>query len=386
MFRAVAVSVAAVLLAFQVVRTTTMERPGPRVTLGARLWPAHPAIVLDRTMAEIGSYARNGQKPSPATLQRVADVAKSMPLAAEPFLIHGALAQQARDEARAERLFVEARNRDPRSEAARYFLADRYLRSGRTPQALKEIAVFSRLVPTASAQFAPALASFARAPGTTPQLKSFFRSSPEFEPVVLNELAADARNADLIVALATADKTPQPWKERIVTTLVEQRQLNKAYEIWMKVAGVRGAAGGIFNPKFEQVEAPPPFNWQYSTRGGVAEPGGDGRLQVIYYGREDTVIAQQLLVLAPGRYRLAMDVSGQAGDGSGVAWSLACVPGNQPILSLPLKQGQRSVTADFAVPSGCSAQRLQLNGSVGDFPQSLDFTVAGLTLTRIAGQ
>jgi hypothetical protein len=296
------------------------------------------------------------------------------------------VAQASGDEDRAERLFEEARTRDPRSEAARYFLADRYLRSGRTAAALSEMAVFSRLVPTAAEQFGPALASFARTPGVIPQMRRFFRSSPEFEPLVLSYLATDAGNADLILKLASPVSGSHPWQEQIVAALVDREEYARARAVWGTISGVKAPQARLFNPRFEAADAPPPFNWTFASSGGVAEPAGNGRLQIIYYGREDVVLAKQLLMLPPGRYRLGMQVQGQTGDGSAIAWTLTCLPQKRAILSLPVMQGQRTVAGDFMVPPGCPAQQLELTGSIGEFPQSIDFTIGNLQLEAAAGQ
>ena len=386
MMRRLAVLIVAFLLAIQVVRTAVVERAAPRSTIGAWMWANHPAVITDRAMAEIGASARRGEELSRATIQLVEDIAERSPLAVEPFLIHGAVAQMKGDDAKAEKLFEEARNRDPRSEAARYFLADRYLRSGRTAEALPEMAIFSRLVPTATERFAPALANYARTPGTVPQMRRFFRTSPEFEPIILSQLAADPSNADLILSLASASGTQQPWQGQLVQALVDQRQYAKARAVWGKVGGVSTSSNTIFNPAFEDSPAPPPFNWVFSISGGVAEPAGNGRLQVIYYGRQDVVLARQLVLLAPGPYILRMQVNGQPGDGSAVSWAVTCLSTNSAILSLPLRQAERTAEATFAVPADCPAQRLELVGSAGEFPQTIDFTIGNLELARKAGQ
>jgi len=384
MLRWLVVLVVAVLLALQAVRTAAVQRPSSRSTIGEWTWPEHPAVITDRTMAEIGASARRGEGLSSTTDRQVSEIARRSPLAVEPFLIRGAVAQASGDEGRAERLFEEARTRDPRSEAARYFLADRFLRSGRTREALAEMAAFSRLVPTASDQFAPALAQFARTPGVVPQMRRFFRSSPEFEPLVLSNLATDARNASLILALARSGGPQQAWQAQIVGALVEQRQYSRAHAVWSRVTGIGNVTPGIFNAAFDKADAPPPFNWTFATKGGLAEPAGNGRLRVIYYGREDVVLAQQLMLLGPGRYGLAMEVNGQPGDGSAISWSVTCLPGNEVVFSLPLKHGQPANAGAFAVPQGCQAQRLALTGSIGEFPQSIDFTIAKLQLVKAA--
>ena len=60
--------------------------------------------------------------------------------------------------------------------------------------------------------------------------------------------------------------------------------------------------------------------------------------------------------------------------------------GMQVIFSLPLKHGQRAIAGNFAVPQGCPAQQLELIGSIGEFPQSIDFTIGKLQLVKAAGR
>ena len=385
--RAVPVALIAALLAFQVVRTA-MVRQSPS---GTSLWPGHPAPVLNRTMAEIGAIAARGDKLPPQLLVRVEQVAHKLPLAPEPFLIHGALAQMERRDGTAERLYGEARNRDPRSPAARYFLTERYLRTGRVEQALSEMAALSRLTGAASV-FGPALATYARTPGAVPQLRRFFRLAPEFEPVVLYSLAVDARNLGLITDLWTRARAADPrvhsqWQALLVSKLVEAGDFRRAHAAWRQFAGLGNVAPGVFNPEFRKLDAPPPFNWTFGSAGGLAQPSGTGQLDVIYFGRDDAVLAEQLLMLAPGSHALAMQVGGNLKPGDGVAWSIECATaGKQALLSLPLdRQSAGRLGASFIVPAGCPAQRLRLTGSPGDFPRTAEFSVSRLQLRRAAG-
>ena len=384
--RAIIVVAVAIPLAWLVLATALVA---DRSALAVRAWPSHPTMLVNRTMAEIGTLAARGESLPPATLRRVEEIAGKAPLAAEPFLIKGALAQVEQDQERAEQLFAAARIRDPRSAAARYFLADRYLRTNRIGPALTEIAVLSRLYPEARAQFGPALAAFAQTPGAVPQLRSFFRSSPEVEPLVLLQLAEEPRHADLILALwgrrqSATDPGPPQWQARLIGKLVEQGQFAKAYQIWRTVTGVPDRRASIFNPGFAKTADPPPFNWSFGTVGGVVEPAPGDRLQVIYFGRGDAVLAEQLLLLPPGRYQLSTDISGPLGEGGEIAWTLACAGRAEPIFRLPVEAKGR-LAGSFAVPPGCPAQKLQLTGTAGEFPRSQEFTVGKLELTRAAG-
>jgi hypothetical protein len=229
--RAIPVALIAALLAFQVIRTAAV-RQSPS---GTPFWPAHPEILRNQTMAEIGTIAANGDTIPPRLLPRVEQFARQMPLAPEPFLIHGALAQIEGRNQRAERLYIEARNRQPRSPAARYFLAERYLRTGRVEQALAEMAVLSRLT-GAVGTFAPALATYAQTPGAVPHLRRFFRLAPEFESAVLNVLAADTKNLSLIMALWSGPKESNMeahsgWQALIVGKLVEAGDFARARRV-----------------------------------------------------------------------------------------------------------------------------------------------------------
>ncbi len=388
--RTIAVVLVAALVAMQVVRTALIADPSTRNTIAARLWPSHPTPLTNRTMAEIGAHAARGQTPPPEILREVEAIARKAPLTPESFLIKGALAQVEGRQEQAERLFLAARLRDPRSAAARYFLADRYLRTVRVAPALAEIAALSRLYVDARAQFGPALATFAKMPGGVPQLRRFFRTSPELEPFVLAHLATDARNADLVLALWARRSNdpkalPPEWQGTLIRKLIEQGQYAKAYATWRLVAGIDRGAGTIFNPGFRKMPVPSPFNWDFSATGGVAEPAPGDRLQVIYYGRQDAVLAEQLLMLAPGRYQLGMDISGPLGDGGELAWTLSCVARPEVIFRLPINRKGR-IAGKLNVPPNCPVQSFKLTAVPGPFPQSQEFAIGGLSLIRESGE
>lgn len=345
--------------------------------------------MLDQGMAEIGDAARQGQPPSDATLQRIVTVARISPLAPEPFLVHGALAQLQSRMALAERLFVEARFRNPRSPAARYFLAERYLRTGRTREALIEMAVMSRLVRGAGNQFAPALAAFAHQPGAVPQLRELFQAAPDYRDILLGELAKDARNADLILRLAGTAPIPAAgapaWQSELIGRLIDAGEYRKAYAVWGRLTGANAAPSAIFNPRFAALPSPPPFNWRFASGGGVADPMAGGRLQIIYFGRTDAILAEQFLLLAPGAYRLRMRVSGTVEKGNGVSWTVTCLKPVSTLLRLPIERAG-AIEANFIVPASCEAQKLQLAGTPAELGRSAEMTISALQLIRVSGR
>jgi len=337
-------------------------------------------------MADVGSAAAMGRSPRAATIDRLQELARKAPLAVEPFLINGALAEMDGRNDFAETLYLEARRRDPRSQAARYFLSSRYFATKRIPDGLEEIAVLARLVPDAELQFVPALASFAQSPGAVPALRRFFSSSQRTEDAVLAQLAAEARNADLILALAspkaTAPEKPVPaWHNALLTNLVQAGQYEKAYAIWGRLGGGRPTRA-LFNPTFRPIAAPPPFNWAFETsKAGVVEPSENG-LKIVYYGRDDAILLSQLLLLRVGSYQLIGQAEG-APRIDGLAWSLSCLPGKQAVTTLALvRPGVKK--ARFDIPaSGCRAQLLELKGTSSEGAQPSELTIPRVDIARV---
>jgi hypothetical protein len=385
----------AVAAAFQVVRSAAVTRFSvDRPELAAHFWPHHPRVELALAMASIGQAAARGEPPTAPALAQVESAARRAPLAIEPFLIEGASAIAAGDRARAERLFVEAKHRDPRAPAARYFLAQQYLTGGRPAQGLAEVAVLVRLV-GGSTSLVPGLAQFAREPGAVPQLRQLFATNPALGDEVLTFLARDAAKADLVISLAgdrvrtRAGSAPPVWQAPLLAALIEKGEVARAHSLWASIAGLRQPPAGLFNPQFAKLDAPEPFNWTLAAGDfGVAEGASPG-LEVMYYGRASADFATQLLLLPPGTYDLRMDVMRQAdGSGdSGLAWSLSCRPSGGDLMKLPLGGaggGSVPLSKRFTVPAGCPSQLLKLSGAPRDVPVSEQVVITKLQLTRSA--
>jgi len=387
--RALVVLPLAVLLAVGAIQAMTFVAPtGHALRALAPTFGSHPDALLNRAMGEIGTAAARGGTVPPSARQAIASVARKAPLAPDPFLVEGTIAEMEGNSPRAERLFLAARDRNPRSQGARYFLADRYLKTNRILPGLIEIAALARLSEKAAQPLIPALAAYARSPGAVAELRRFFKLSPATRDRTLALLAEDARNAPLILSLAPEaldGAAPAGWQASLVRSLVAAGDYAGAEALWSRTAGVANR-GLLFNPQFRTSAAPPPFNWQFfSGTSGVAEPSGSGGLDVIYYGRDEVALATQLLRLAPGGYRLAMRVEGSS-RASGLAWNILCVPTSGALLRLPLgASGKGNVAGAFAVPAaGCPAQSLELRGRPGDSSQTAQLTIFDLKLEPLA--
>lgn len=340
---------------------------------------------MQSAMTEVGQAAAVGQRPPPSAMDRFGELRRVAPLDPQPYLVEAAIAQRSGDLDRAERLLVEARRLDPRSAAARYLLADVWLRQGKVVEGLGEMAALGRLLRGSAVQLVPALAEYAKAPGASAQLARVLRSNPQLKQPLLNALAADPDNAGLVVELngasgPAADGKVPGWQARLLDGLVQRGSYDRAYQLWRHFSAIQGGRPLLFNGDYRQLAAPPPFNWAFASgRGGFAE-AGNGSMRVLHYGREDVSLASQLLLLSPGRYRFSAPASGTAAPGA-LAWVLVCTGGKTLFEISP----GAAAAAVFEVPGGdCPAQQLVLKGRALDAPKESDVRVGRTQIERVA--
>lgn len=378
--------VGALLLGVVVIRNALVSQyaetnPGR----ASAVWSGHPTSELWAGLTQIGVTARE-KKPVPAsTLAVIRDAARKSPLAPEPFVVRGVEAQESGNRRLAIAAFKAAALRDGRSIPARYFLAEQYLRSGDANDGLKEIAMLARMVPKGVDNLGPYIAVYARDPRTRPQIVALFRDNPGIELAALTSLAADPSNADVVLQLATPSSRPPQWAARLLESLINAGEFEKARATWAKLSHISPPPSDlIFDATFQRPDVPAPFNWALTSSSvGLAERQAGGRLHVLFYGQDDGVLAKQLLVLPPGRYRLAMHVGGDLAHARALSWGVTCVGAEKALVAVPLASAAPNAT--FVVPAGCAAQSLGLMASAPDIPQQSDVTISGLSLSRDGG-
>lgn len=351
----------------------------------ARLWSSHPSVLLEEGLSEVGELAASGRSVDPALIQRLLNAYPKAPLEPETFLVRGVQAQLAGDQALAGRAFLAARDRNPRIVSARYFMADHYLRTNQTAEGLAEISALVRLVPQSLPSVAPYLAAYAKQPEAAPRIREMVAKQPKLESELLAQLAGDPGNHDLIMYLWSGQGGGDAvrWQTGLLNELVAAGQFERAQSAWARFTGISPVRDKLFDPDFTSIDRPP-FGWSLvSGPAGVAEPQAGGRLHIIYYGRDQLVLAKQLLLLSPGSFRLSMKVAQSSGDPEPLGWVIRCLPSETEIMSLPLASTSGGKVESFQVPpTGCSAQALELVGRPPEFPQQVDLTLSQLRLDR----
>jgi hypothetical protein len=385
--RAILVAVSSLSVAALSIRGAIVEQYAQTApSIAARAWADHPASEMWQGLTGIGAAARQRNAPTEAIAQVMA-AARKAPLASEPFLVRGVDAQVSGDQRLAGRAFEAAELRDSRSVAARYFLADHYFRTGNARRGLQEIAFLARMVPNGTAGLAPYLAAYAKDSRNHAQLRSLFRSDPALADAALSALAADSRNTRLVLSLADPASGSQPpaWAGRLIATLIDAGNYAAARQVWKRSAHLdRAADATIFDADFKGSNALPPFNWTLTSSAlGLSERRPGGALHVIYYGQDDGVLASQLLVLKPGRYRLTAQVSGARPQS--LAWFVTCAGASEPLSRLALEPADAARGWALAIPANCPAQKLELVGRSSDMPQQADVSIRALRLEPQGG-
>ena len=374
----IAIAVAAALLAALTVGVALVESYATKdPARAAAAWAGHPSVILKSGLAEIGSEASQGKPIARPLVDRLVASTTKAPLAPEPFLVFAVDATTKGRSDLAGRAFLAARQRDPRSVASRYFLAQHFLRTGQTREGLNEISALTRLVPGSLAGIGPYLAAYARQPEAREEVRAMLRRNPELEPVVLNALAADARDAPVAMAIWNGQVSDRikPWQSRMLESQIAAGQYREAHSAWLRFTGRVSGDGDPNQPDFAATELGP-FGWSLASgSSGVSEAETGSRLHVLYYGRDDAGLAGKMMMLEPGKYRLSMRVSAASMSTGSLAWTLYCLPSGREIAHAALRPGALKLPFEVA-RDDCEAQRIELRGIAPELPEQVEVTIA----------
>jgi hypothetical protein len=347
----------------------------------AALAPRDTRVELARALLLL--HQQRGE-PTPEVLGIAMHAAPDAPAALEPVLISAAALAAAGEDRRAEALLLEARLRDPRSALVRVHLLQLFATSGRVAEAAQELVVLANLLPALSGElFIPQLAFYADDVAHRTTYGRLLAAHPKARRELLLHLASIGEDPGLVMDLAArsepAEKSPEDdaWQMPLVDRLLKDGDLDRARRLWLRFDGAEPGMGRelLYDGSFANPPRPGPFGWQLSdTSGGAAEPGGARGLAVSYFGRERADLARQIVLLAPGRYRLQAKVSGNGrAEPSALGWRLTCLGSNSELLNLPLglvTSSPSQVDADFKVPPGCVGQTLSLSGVPLEFTKA----------------
>jgi hypothetical protein len=304
----------------------------------------------------------------------------SHPLDDRALAMLGYIAERKGDRQTADRIAAIAGDRSWREPMAQLWLFTRGVRRGEFAAALNHADALLRVNTNYERVLFPTLAAFTGEDRSIGPLAALLAEDPPWRPWFLAESSgrlANESRLNKLFAMLQASKNPPTKAELViyVNRLVRDENYAEAHRIWLATLTPAEKARGIhpYNADFRAPLDGMPFNWElHSERGAdvrVVKPEGADlpALRVEFSGtRIEPIQVGQLMLLAPGSYRLSGRVRAQdLRTERGLWWSVSCAGKTpKPLGHTELVSGNlpwSEFEMDFQVPAtGCPAQRLRL--------------------------
>ena len=388
-------------LTFVAIVAVSTEQVRPAATMLGRAIGIEP--VEPRLAAIADTIAVAHHRPSAADLGFANRIAVRQPLNALPYYI--AAATRAADAvANARALNAIALQRDPRLRPAwAWQVTDRAKANdvGGTTRALIRLAVLS----PDSAPIWSAIAQISADPAARKEIKAEIARGAAWRDGYLTMLSASKVDRAIVFEMlesvgkrAPVTNVPPPPgtpddRRAFLAQMITRRDYERAYLAWVEwlPAASQKAVGHVFDGDFTGAAALPPFNWELADGvGGTTAIAAATGLSVDYSGSDGSVLAKQMVLLSPGRYRLVTQASfdpvSNENGAAPLTWTLVCVSGNTALneLAVPLDGNAKRVAgAPFEVAAGCEAQTLSLKVNSADFAKHLSGAIRSVAIEAV---
>ena len=210
-----------------------------------------------------------------------------------------------------------------------------------------------------------------------------------------------------VPALPDSEQQRRHYDE-VLSRLARERQYGIVRRLYPRLPGAdRSAMASVSLPAPKQV-AYRPVTWALQSDGAVgAEMARGDESELVVYAESGASggVANKLMFLAPGRYRLSWRIVNEASDQTGptnmlggvgvprterggLFWTISC-PGLQGT-ELATSAAERTdakgrpVAVDFDVPADCTAQNLVLQARIDSSASGVQWTLSDLSVGPIA--
>lgn len=379
----IALIIGAIWLSWEVVKALLVTRaPAP---IAVRVAPASPEAVQRLAEAALVNGDLND------ALELSESVLAAAPFSVKALRVRGLAEARLGERAKADEILTLAGNWSLRDDPAHAWLVDNRLRNGDYGSAFAHADTLVRrredVQPQIFNLFSTAALSDQRALG--PLIRQL-GNSPPWRLAYLDSLYAREDGASLLLNVAIGlEQTKSP---------LTRNELEKLYLTW--AAQRRYPAMRLLRQRLERPAFSPaivngsfsehpqtqllPFTWRYGAGPGLAvEIAKDDlrldnlALRTDYDGLGSAVLAEQVLMLAPGEYRFRGEERVEAGPSViPVSWMLTCVDNGATLLRhTPTRSDDTASWKRFEVATtvpndDCSVQILHLTPKAGDLPVS----------------
>lgn len=315
------------------------------------------------------------------------------PLNARAYRMLGQVASQEGDDVQAERFMKEAVKLSMRETIAVHWLLRRAIDTRDYTAAAGHLDVILRTYPQLREVMLPSFAQVAEAPDGSAAIKAIVARNPPWRPAVLAAFptfVSDARTplALLMHLKGTAHPPTAAEIKNYLTFLLSKKFYDLAYDTWLQFLPDEqlGAAGNVFNGRFQFPLSGLAFDWNIAARSGVtvdvvllpdtrggpdatgaASAAGGRALSVEFNtGQVDFPGVTQTVLVRPGAYEFKGRFKGTLVGRRGLKWSVVCLdkPGVKIGESAMILSGSSTWQAfafPFTVEAGaCGAQMVKL--------------------------
>ena len=371
--------IGAVLLGWQIAIQPLIQRAP--VEMAVSLAPGSPLVLRRAAESELAA----GRVENAASLSR--DALVRSPFDVRALRVFGLTEARAGREDAADEILTLAGNWSLRDDPAHAWLVERRLRRGDYASSFAHADTLVRrredIQPQVFRLFtAAAVADPQRA---LPVVASLLSAKPPWRPAYLASLNLTPEGLQVagnLAILLQAGREP-----------FSNQELQDLYGSLINAGGiqaiqtVRGRlnrpslATLVTNSGFDEADHPGPFQWRLYEKAGIAaEITADDlapsnvALRVVYDGYATGTVAEQLVYLAPGAYRLTAAVRTESGNPvDRLAWTLTCATaGGGERASTPAGAAGAptgawtTLSGRFEVPANCPAQWLRLETRAAD--------------------
>jgi hypothetical protein len=323
----------------------------------------------------------------------------ALPLSFEPFFIAAKAEEQSGRHERALRLMEEAKRRRPNYTATRAQLVVYYGRRLDYSASLAEIDYVLRRNQAAKEHLLPEIVKVISKKEGREALAPMLAREPSWRQEFFYAARAenvDPEDASALVSLIRARKPRgdmRPEVQFLLEALINAGQFARAREEWAGLLDAKSKPDGVvFDPAFDGLPAPPPFHWvlqdSETGRATIVQGGSAGSgLDVVFFGGRSTVVAEQKLAIASGRYRLETVAQSDSPFTSGrVFWRLACLSDDRELARADLTSTRSNAAIQkvlFNAPgAGCFGQKLQLILEAGEVARPASLHIARVSISR----
>ena len=369
--------------------------------LNASVSEAHPnglANLAKGSTAAMRQRLATDLAPEKGASIRLSDAAMAtlvltrMPLDPDAQTYLALMADAKGDSPRARGLMELALRSDGRSLRPRLWLIERALRHRDYPAAVSLLDRLITVIPLRRAQTVGAMASIVRDPASHAAIAKMLATNPGWREDFLYAVNQQGMSPDAIFRLTAQNsaKTSALFEQSaLLQSLLKNHEYERAYLAWINFLpeAALKQVGAVYDPEFANLAGPAPFNWQLlSSPDGSAEFHLPKGLTASYLGAAPATLAQQTILLSPGRYRLSVVASGRD-EYNQLAWVITCARGGDPVVAtrlLKLSDGRQKYSSVFQIPaSGCEAQQLALTGTPGEFPRTADVEIGAIHIESV---